>query len=232
MIESNRMSRRGVLAWLGGLGVIALIPGCGDSSKSVAATGTTAAAATATTPPSCVLMPELTEGPYYLDLDLVRSDIVEDRTGVPLDLRVTVVDATSCEPLKDAAVDAWHCDADGAYSGVEGGEGTFLRGIQMTDAAGLAGFATIYPGWYMGRAVHIHVKVHIGTSEVHTGQLFFEDELSDAVFAQEPYAAHGDRDRRNGDDAIFAQSGGTTIVAATLADDRYVGTVTLGIERT
>ena len=128
-------------------------------------------------------------------------------------------------------MDVWHCDAEGAYSGVEGGEGTFLRGIQMTDASGLAEFATIYPGWYMGRAVHVHVKVHIGTSEVHTGQLFFEDDMNAAVYAQEPYAERGQPDQLNADDQIYAQSGGTTIVGVVQADRGYVGAVTLGVQR-
>ncbi len=235
-MDGQRLSRRGALAWLGGLGIVAFIPGCGGGSKATTAVAagpaTTAAGTTAGAAPSCVLTPELTEGPYYLDLDLVRADITEDREGAPLALRVVVVDATSCEPLKDAAVDVWHCDAEGAYSGVEGGEGTFLRGIQMTDASGLAEFATIYPGWYMGRAVHVHVKVHIGTSEVHTGQLFFEDETSAAVYAEaEPYAERGQPDQLNADDQIYGQSGGTTIVAVEPSGDGYTGTVTLGVQR-
>jgi protocatechuate 3,4-dioxygenase beta subunit len=230
-MSEDRMSRRGVLAWLGGLGLIALIPGCGGSAKSGAAiTATATAASTSRTTPSCVLMPELTEGPYYLDLDVVRGDITEDRTGAPLAVRVTVVDATSCEPVKDAAVDLWHCDAEGAYSGVEGGEGTFLRGIQMTDAAGLAEFGTVYPGWYVGRAVHMHVKVHIGTSEEHTGQLFFEDDVTADVYTQAPYSDRPGPDQLNADDSIFGQSGGTTIVAVAPAGDGYTGTVTLGVQ--
>jgi protocatechuate 3,4-dioxygenase beta subunit len=225
--HGHRISRRGALAWLGGLGIVAFIPGCGGGSRTAA---TTAAAGT-TAAPGCTLMRELTEGPYYLDLDLVRADITEDRDGAPLDLRVTVVDSTSCEPLKDAAVDVWHCDAEGAYSGVEGGEGTFLRGIQVTDASGVAEFATIYPGWYTGRAVHMHVKVHIGTTEVHTGQLFFEDDTTAAVYAQEPYSERGGPDRLNADDQIYRQSGGSTIVDVAQADQGYLGTVTLGVQR-
>ena len=121
-------------------------------------------------------MPELTEGPYYLDLDLVRRDITEGRPGVPFDLAVKVVDATSCEPLEGAAVDVWHCDAEGAYSGVQGDSGTFLRGVQMTGADGVADFTTIFPGWYTGRAVHVHLKVALAGDDVHTGQLFFDDD--------------------------------------------------------
>jgi hypothetical protein len=125
----------------------------------------------------CVLTPELTEGPYYLPLNLVREDITEGKPGVPLRLRLAVVDVTNdCAPLGNAAVDIWHCDAQGFYSGVSGNPGggadpeagagaeagTFLRGIQLTGEDGIAEFDTIYPGWYSGRTVHIHMKVHVG----------------------------------------------------------------------
>ena len=121
-----------------------------------------------------MLTPELTEGPYSLDLDLVREDITEGRPGLLFDLRVLVADADSCEPTRDAAVDLRHCDAGGQYSGVEGDTGTFLRGIQMTAADGAASFRTVFPGWYSGRAVHIHVKVNLSGAESFTGQLFFD----------------------------------------------------------
>jgi protocatechuate 3,4-dioxygenase beta subunit len=176
-------------------------------------------------------MPELTEGPYYLDLDLVRRDITEDRPGAPLDLAVTVVDAGSCEPIAGAGVDVWHCDAGGEYSGVEGGTGTFLRGIQMTGEDGRADFATIYPGWYRGRAVHVHLKVHVGGSETHMGQLFFDDVFTESVYAAEPYAGRGTPDTPNAADSIYAQSRGATLVAVERTGDGYAGAVTLGVER-
>jgi protocatechuate 3,4-dioxygenase beta subunit len=230
-VSDQRITRRRVLAWAGGLGLAALIPGCADDDESAGpgTTGTTTAEATVA---DCVLTPELTEGPYYLDLDLVRSDITEGRPGVAFDLAVKVVDADGCEPIKDAAVDIWHCDAGGAYSGVEGDTGsTFLRGIQMTDASGDATFRTIFPGWYTGRAVHIHVKVHLGGNETFTGQLFFDDDVLDAVYRTEPYNARGAPDVPNESDGIYGQSGGTTIVAVTLGADSYSGSVTLGVER-
>jgi protocatechuate 3,4-dioxygenase beta subunit len=147
-------------------------------------------------------MPELTEGPYYLDLDLVRSDITEDRPGLPLDLRVSVVDADACEPIEGAAVDVWHCDAGGAYSGVEGAAGeTFCRGVQLTDASGVAEFRTIFPGWYTGRAVHVHLKVQVDGDQTHTGQLFFDPAVTSAVYALEPYAERGEQDVPNSSDA-------------------------------
>ena len=122
------LSRRRALAWLGGVGLAAVLPGCADDEQAVAPA--TTAAATDSTGADCILTPELTEGPYYLDLDLVRRDITEGRPGVPFDLAVTVVDAESCEPVEGAAVDVWHCDAEGVYSGVQGDSGTFLRGVQ------------------------------------------------------------------------------------------------------
>ena len=106
----------------------------------------------------------------------MRRNVTEGRPGVPLTLRLTVVNASSCKPIKGAAVEIWHCDAGGVYSatGAEADE-RFLRGIQRTDAKGLAIFRTLYPGWYQGRTVHIHAMVHIGGNVVHTGQLYFPD---------------------------------------------------------
>lgn len=223
------MNRRRLLQWAGGLGLTALVPACSreDGSASAPTTTTTTSASA-----DCVLTPELTEGPFYLDLDLVRKDITESRPGMPLDLRVNVVDVgNSCSPIENAAVDVWHADAGGEYSGVQGVSGTFLRGIQMTDREGQASIRTIYPGWYSGRAVHIHVKVHVGSSEVHTGQLFFEEGVTDAVYATEPYSERPGPEVRNESDSIFAQSQGSTIVSVAQSGDGYVGTVSLGIQR-
>jgi protocatechuate 3,4-dioxygenase beta subunit len=230
-----RFSRRRLLAWSGGVALAALLPACarddeaGDTTP--AARGATDATTTgAGASPDCVLTPELTEGPYYLDLDRVRRDITEGKDGLPFDLRVLVVDADTCEPIPDAAVDVWHCDADGEYSGVEGNAGTSLRGIQIADAEGAARFRTIFPGWYPGRAVHIHVKVHVGRNETFTGQLFFGDETLDAVYANEPYRARGDADTSNETDGIFAESSGSTVVDVTVDDDSCSGSVTLGVQ--
>jgi protocatechuate 3,4-dioxygenase beta subunit len=226
------MTRRRALQLAGGLGLAALVPACADDGGSAAPTTTTASGTEATTVgPDCVLMPELTEGPYYLDLDLVRSDITEDRPGLPLDLRVTVVDADACEPIEGAAVDVWHCDAEGAYSGVQGAEGqTFCRGVQMTDASGVAEFRTVFPGWYTGRAVHIHVKVQVDGDQTHTGQLFFDPEVTSAVYLTEPYADRGEPDVPNSSDGIYAQSGGVTVVAVEIGESSATGSVTLGVQ--
>ena len=142
---------------------------------------------------ACVLAPEMTEGPYFVEGDKVRRNITEGKPGVPLALRLTVVDASTCRPIRNAAVDVWHCDAGGTYSATsqEGTEGlTFLRGIQRTDRNGLATFKTIYPWWYPGRAVHIHLKVFLGGTTVHTGQLFFADRVTDIVYKR-PHTTGG-----------------------------------------
>ena len=233
LTDGSPMSRRRALGVLGGLGLAAIAAGCADeggSSAPARETSTTTAAGS-TGDDVCVLTPELTEGPYYLDLDLVRRDIVDGRPGSPFDLRVKVVEADACTPIENAAVDIWHCDAGGAYSGVSGDDGTFLRGIQMTDADGVAEFRTIYPGWYTGRAVHIHLKVNLGGSETFTGQLFFDDATTAGVYEAEPYADRGEPDTSNAADGIFGQSGGSTVVAVAREGAGYSGAVTLGVQR-
>jgi protocatechuate 3,4-dioxygenase beta subunit len=230
------LTRRRALQLAGGLGLAAVIPACasegGSEGSDTTATTPAASGETATAAPDCVLMPELTEGPYYLDVDLVRSDITEGRPGLPLDLRVNVMDAGSCEPIEGAAVDVWHCDAEGTYSGVQGAEGeTFCRGVQLTDASGAADFRTVFPGWYTGRAVHIHIKVTPDGETTHTGQLFFDPEDVSAVYAAEPYAARGEPDQPNESDGIYQQSGGVTVVAVAVDAASSSGTVALGVER-
>jgi protocatechuate 3,4-dioxygenase beta subunit len=165
--------------------------------------------------PACTLTSEQEEGPYYIDDETLRRDITEGRPGVPLMLAIRVVDAKNCAPLQDAALDIWHCDAAGVYSGFtaespDGGRGRgpggprsrqidatrFLRGVQISDDRGLVEFSTLYPGWYAGRAIHIHTKVHIaggaakkysGGHVAHTGQLFFPEDLTERIARVEPY---------------------------------------------
>ncbi len=175
----------------------------------------------------------MTEGPYYVEGDKVRKDVREGKPGVLLDLRATVLDVSSCKPLKGAAVDIWHCDAGGIYSDTssQGTDGlTFLRGIQRTDANGLASFKTIYPGWYPGRTVHIHVKVHLGGATIHTGQLFFPDAITDAVYTQAPYKSRPNRDPRNAADSIYRNGGSKSVVKLTKSGSAYIGRVTMGVQ--
>jgi protocatechuate 3,4-dioxygenase beta subunit len=149
-------------------------------------------------------------------------------------LRTFVVDATTCRPIKNAAVDIWHADAGGVYSGFGAGASsrTFMRGIQRTNTHGLAQFRTVYPGWYQGRTVHIHVKVHIGGNVVHTGQLFFSDSLSDAVYRRTPYSSRPDRTTRNADDMIYRDGGSRSLLKVKRnSAGVYVATITMGVRR-
>lgn len=171
----------------------------------------------------------MTEGPYYVPNERVRRDITEGKPGTPLRLRLSVVDASSCKAIRGAAVDIWHADAGGVYSGVAGNTGTFLRGVQRTDDTGLAVFDTIYPGWYRGRAVHIHVKVHLGGNVVHTGQLFFPDALSDRVYRAAPYKARGNADMPNAADAIYRNGGSRSLLRPVKSGMGYVGSMVMGL---
>jgi len=176
---------------------------------------------------SCVARPELTEGPFYVDTDLLRTDIREDRKGTRLELSLSVsrVEGYSCVPLEDAVVDVWQADANGNYSGVGANEGeTFLRGIQKTDEEGKASFTTIYPGWYPGCTPHIHYKVRTpaeGSSAYEfTSQLFFEDTLSREIYTSvPPYAERGIHDTANSDDWIYRNGGPKTLLAVSEAED-------------
>lgn len=236
--ERSRLTRRESLRELGGLA--AAIAGAGalgarellDTSAAAAAPSGLAAVDLGLV--SCVLTPELTEGPYHLDDHRVRRDITEGRRGVPLTLRLTALDVRTCKPIRGAAIDVWHCDAGGVYSGtsVQGTESArFLRGIQRTDRNGLAVFKTIYPGWYPGRAVHVHVKAYVGGRTVHTGQLFFPDALTDAVYRRAPYSRRPSRDMRNAADAIFRNGGRRAMLRLARNGSGYVGRIALGVSR-
>jgi protocatechuate 3,4-dioxygenase beta subunit len=167
------------------------------------------------------LMPEQEEGPFYVDIEKVRENTVEGQEGVPLDLRIRVIDHRRCVPVVGAACDIWSCNAAGVYSD-ESSEDTvgqtYLRGVQFTDSAGWAEFKTIYPGHYAGRATHIHIKVHIGGKRTkktysgghvcHTGQMLFDESVNDAVYELSPYQESTVARVPNSQDRIFSQQGG------------------------
>lgn len=228
MHPDERYSRRGSIARIGTL--LAAVAGGGLIAARAEGEGPTAVSSGLVT---CVLTPELTEGPYYLPGEKVRRNITDGHPGTPLALRLTVVDASSCKPVKGAAVDIWHADASGVYSGFGSGAAsrTFMRGIQPTDAHGLARFVTVYPGWYMGRTVHVHVKVHVGGNVVHTGQLFFSDAITDAVYKRIPYASRPNRDTRNAQDSIFVNGGKRSMLALQRNGSGWVGSITMGVHR-
>ncbi|MDX6442284.1 MAG: hypothetical protein QOE43_2013 [Gaiellaceae bacterium] len=228
MNEDTKISRRDSLLAAGGLIAAALIPEV--ASASGFGSGPAAVASGAI---SCVLTPEMTEGPYFVPGEKVRRNITEGKPGTPLDLRLTVVDASTCKPIKSAVVDIWHADALGVYSGaVADNAGTnFMRGVQKTDSAGLARFQSVYPGWYQGRAVHIHVKVYLGGTVVHTGQFFFKDTLTDAVYKQSPYNSRGSRDTRNAADSIYRNGGSRSMLKVTKTASGYRAGITMGVHR-
>jgi protocatechuate 3,4-dioxygenase beta subunit len=235
---SDALSRRGALARLGGLAAVALGAGTFGARELLDADDAEAAgagpAAVASGLVTCVLAPEQTEGPYYVDGAALRRNVTEGKPGVALTLRLAVVNASNCKPLKGAAVEIWHCDAAGVYSGTSA-QGTenerFLRGVQRTDAKGLGIFRTIYPGWYQGRTVHIHTMVHIGGNVVHTGQLYFADAVTDAVYTRSPYDRRSDRDPRNSGDSIYRNGGKRSTLKLVKNGSAYTGSITLGVQR-
>jgi len=256
-IVGRILPRREVLALVGSAGAAALLAACsGDSapaatptSQAAAASGATpagaaaasSAAPAATAVPACVVVPALTEGPYFVDENLDRSDIRSDpstgtiKPGVPLVLMFNVARiSNSCAVLPNAKVDIWHCDARGAYSDVRDNNAgstigqKFLRGFQTTDANGHASFTTIYPGWYPGRAVHIHFKIRSGNAEF-TSQLFFDESLSDQVFTQAAYQRQGNR-TRNSNDGIYRQAGDLLMLDLQKSGDGYSAVFDIGLQ--
>ena len=228
-MTEQRLTRRGSLLRLGGFAAALL--GAGELKLDDAeGAGPAAVASGAVT---CVLTPEQTEGPYYIPNEHVRRNITDGHPGTPLILRTTVVDASTCRPIRRAAVDVWHADAAGVYSGFGSGADnrTFMRGVQRTDARGLALFRTVYPGWYPGRTVHVHVKVHIGGNVVHTGQLYFPDAVTDAAFRKAPYARRANRDTRNATDSVFRNGGKRSMLRVSKSGGAYVAAITMGVHR-
>ena len=202
----------------------------------------------ASTIPSCLARPQQTEGPFFVDEALARSDIRSDPAtgavspGAPLRLsfRVSRITGGACAPLPGATIDIWQCDAAGRYSDVrDWGASTvgqkFLRGYQTTDAAGGAAFVTIYPGWYEGRAVHVHFKIRPPASDARrrefTSQLYFDDALSDRVFARAPYrAGAAERRMRNERDGLFRASGRQLTLDVREQADGYAATFDIGLD--
>lgn len=204
---------------------------------------TTVTPNTAMPAPACVVMPESTEGPFFVVGEPERSDLRADsasgeaRLGTPLELtfNVSQISNGACAALPGAMVDVWHCDAEGRYSGVrDGGADTgdqnWLRGYQLTDANGLARFVTIYPGWYPGRTVHIHFKIRAqaegGRVYDFTSQLYFDEAVTADVYTQPPYNTRGAPNTPNARDRIFLPE---TLLVPTRAGDGYSATFSLGL---
>ena len=251
---TRKISRRQALVGAGSVSLGGLIAACGggDSPGPAEPAGVAPTAVQPKTEPSketaklfdecarCELSAELTEGPYYFDVDSIRSDIREDREGTRLRLALRVRDAESCEPLENAVVDIWHCDALGTYSGFEaasrgagGGAGrtdeeTYLRGAQVTNREGIVEFETVYPGWYPGRTVHIHARVHLDKRTLLITQLFTNREFDERVFAEKPYSEDAGRDVYNDTDGTYADA-----LELTLSEEEggVLGVMTFDVRR-
>ncbi len=219
------------------------------TSAATTAAATTAAASNSGTLPTCVVLPELTEGPYFVDEKLNRSDIrsdpsdnsVKEGTLLKLVFNVSQVTSGACAAYAGAYVDIWHCDALGTYSDVvDNGVGfntkgkKFLRGYHVTDANGKVEFTTIYPGWYQGRTVHIHFKVRSSLDTkayTFTSQFFFDDATSDQIFTQAPYASKGTRTLKNSGDSIYRNGGSQLLLKPVKEGNGYTATFNIGIQK-
>jgi protocatechuate 3,4-dioxygenase beta subunit len=288
-----QISRRRALGLGGTVSLGALVAACTGSSSSSPSPAATSAAplSRSSTAPSdvlglldqantCTTAKEETQGPYWFDVDSIRSDLREDQPGTPLVLAVRARDVSQCTngaaptPIPESVVEIWHCDAGGVYSGFEsaslggpgggpgggsgggsgggpgggsgggsGGtsdgsyssgdseatttdDGTYLRGAQVADRNGVVQFTTIYPGWYRGRTVHIHLKLHIDRKTAVTTQLYFDETVNDAVFATSPYDDHTGRETRNEDDSIYDPSG---LVTVRKTASGYLGGINIGV---
>lgn len=252
--RARSFSRREMLGFTGATVVTALMgsspgpSGAGEPTRASTQRPTRTAAVTA---PSCVVRPQQTEGPYFVDEQLNRSDIRSEpadgsvKEGVPvrLEFHVSRIAGNACTPLNGAAVDVWQCDALGMYSDVQDVNGLFdtrgkkfLRGYQMVDATGTAQFITIYPGWYPGRTVHIHFKIRTDPAAQRgfefTSQLYFDDPITNQVHAQAPYVTKGQRSLKNDRDHIFRSGGSQLMLLLTKDAQGYVGTFDIGLQIT
>ena len=235
-MEVRKVTRREALSLLGVTGA-ALTLACGETPTSPSATTTTSTTTTTTGQSStCAVAPTETVGPYPSLTDLIRSDIREGKNGVPVTLTLTVVNVNNgCSAVANAAVDIWQCDAEGHYSqysqpGYNGTSETFLRGIQTTDANGRVTFTTVYPGWYAGRATHIHIEVTVSGRSVKVTQIAFPESTTATVYASGIYAAKGLNPTSNAGDMVFADSLSSELatVSGSVANG-FSATFTIGV---
>jgi protocatechuate 3,4-dioxygenase beta subunit len=238
----NTVTRRQVVGVAGAGGAAVLLAKVTGADRLLGSVGIADEAQAQAT--SCVLIPAKTEGPYFVAEKLDRSDIRTDAStattspGVPVNLTMVVVRAdSSCAPVHGAVVDIWHADATGKYSDIasEGTSGKkYLRGLQATDANGAASFTTIFPGWYAGRAVHIHFKVRVlsGSSTTHefNSQLFFDPALTNQVYETSAYSSRGTPNVANSADNIYGSDGAKLLVQlGANGSGGYDGTFVVGL---
>jgi protocatechuate 3,4-dioxygenase beta subunit len=232
-MPSRRIERRLALKAMGGAS-LGLAFGCGGSADTGTSPSSTSAPTNSTnsTNATCAVTPTETIGPYPSLTDMFRSDIRETRTGTVLTLTIKVVNASAnCAPVPNANVEIWHVDAAGNYSqyGSQTTQ-TYLRGIQTTNANGEVTFITIYPGWYQGRATHIHAEVTMGGRSVKVTQIAFPESVNNTVHASGVYAARGSNPMSNLADGIFTDSLASELVTPVGSPSSgYTATFQIGI---
>jgi protocatechuate 3,4-dioxygenase beta subunit len=229
-MKAQKIGRREALAALGAAGA-AIALGCGDSPTSPSPTASTTISGAGSNA-ACATTPGETAGPFPSLADFFRSDIREGKAGTSLTLTVKVVNVSAgCAPVANANVEIWQCDAEGNYSqyGSERTE-TYLRGVQTTNASGAVTFVTIYPGWYRGRATHIHVEVSVNHQSVKVTQIAFDESVNASVYNTGVYAARGTNPIANTSDGIFADSLSSEIVTPVGNESAgYAATFQVGI---
>jgi protocatechuate 3,4-dioxygenase beta subunit len=218
-VSRKRFNRREAIGVIGAAAGAALAYGCSSSTSPSATTGTTSTTTTTTgtTNAACAVTPQETAGPFPSLTDLIRSDIRESKSGTVLTLTVKVVNVNaSCAGVANANVEIWQCDAAGNYSeyGTQTAQ-TYLRGIQTTNSNGEVTFTTIYPGWYQGRATHIHIEVTIGGVSKKVTQIAFPESVNNTVYATGVYASRGANPMSNASDGIFADSLSSELITPT-----------------
>ncbi|MEM8860657.1 MAG: twin-arginine translocation pathway signal protein [Chloroflexota bacterium] len=242
------LTRREAITLLGATGAAAFLSAClprGFSSPTAedGANGAGLEEQNTQVVEGCVVRPEMTEGPLFVDNDLNRSDIREDPSnGIVVDgtlleltFNVSELAAAACVPLAGVQVDIWQCDAAGIYSdtdqlGMDTAGQKFLRGYQVSDASGVVTFKTIYPGWYVQRAVHIHFKMRTENGYEFTSQLFFEDDFTEDVFKAEPYAQRGSPAILNADDGIYNSGGNMMMLNPQPTADGYTASFNIALD--
>lgn len=229
--STTKTSRRRFLAIGGSVASAAALGACNTSKPEVALSNAPIGN------PDCVLTPARIEGPYYSPLNLVRRDITEGKPGIPLTLKLSVTDAGTCKPIPNAMVDIWQADAVGLYSqyddqgdskSIDLTDETFLRGIQPTDDSGVATFDTIYPGWYEGRPIHVHIKIVIDEELIITSQMFFPEDVTLATLEHPEYDGRGKPDTTNDTDRFGGSDTGLRLRISG-SNEAYIGELNIGL---
>jgi protocatechuate 3,4-dioxygenase beta subunit len=228
---TRHLSRRAAFGAIGAAAA-AIAAACGNSQTSPTSVDTSSTTTTTSTNAACAVTPTETAGPYPSKIDLFRSDIRENRSGTPLTLTVKVVNVnSSCAAVSGADVEIWHCDAAGDYSQYGSQTAaTFLRGIQTTNAAGEVTFTTVYPGWYQGRATHIHAEVTMSGRSIKVTQMVFPESINNTVYTTGVYASRGSNPMSNLSDGIFSDSLASELVTPTGSPSSgYAAAIQIGV---